>query len=167
MIAQKEKLQSCLYGAVIASELSHVFCCGIPVLFSLFSLLAGLGLVGSMPYWMEGMHNVLHAWELPLILTSAVVLVLGWVCHLISQKIECDAHAHAECSHEKKGKKHNHNHEICASKQKRTTMILHIATMLFMVNVSIYVVFHRGLNINPSDLVHGQHVETQHDSHDH
>jgi hypothetical protein len=129
-----QKLQKPLYWTVIASEASHVFCCVLPTLFSVLSLLAGLGLASAMPIWVQELHETLHRWELPLIGFSGSVLALGWAVYLYSRKIDCH----------NTGCKHACN---CGRKKDKANMILKFATILFIINVTVYGVFHQGMNI--------------------
>ncbi len=124
-----EKFQKKLYWAIIASETSHVFCCVLPTLFSVLSLLAGFGLVAAMPAGLISLHDTLHNWELPLITLSGTVVGIGWALQAYSRKIDChDTGCH---------------HGPCGPKKKTSYRILIIATALFAVNVSVYSIFHR------------------------
>ncbi len=115
--------------AVVLSETSHVFCCVFPTIFSVIGLLAGLGMVTAMPAGMLAMHNLIHAWELPMIATSAVILALGWAAILYSDKIDCHS---TGCAH-----------GACAPKKNRAHLVLKIATVLFVFNVFIYATIHK------------------------
>lgn len=128
-----QKLQKALSIAVIASETSHVFCCVLPTIFSILSLMAGLGMIVAVPGWLEGMHTWLHAWELPMIIASGVVLVLGWGVYRYSKKVDCHD---SGCGH-----------GPCAPKKDRANLILKIATGLFLVNITVYAVFHQGMQV--------------------
>ncbi len=125
-----EKLQNKFYWAILASETSHIFCCVLPTLFSVVSLFAGLGLVSAMPGWLEVVHTALHSWEIPLIVLSGVVVGLGWALDIYSRKIDChDTGCH---------------HGPCDTGKKRAHTILKAATILFIVNITVYGVFHQG-----------------------
>ncbi len=114
--------------AVVLSELSHVFCCVLPSVFSILTILVGMGLIGAMPVWMEGLHELMHGWELPLIIMSGSVLVLGWALHFISKSMDCHD---TGCEH-----------EPCEPKKKNTALVLKVATLLFVVNIAIYLSIH-------------------------
>lgn len=129
-----QKLQKTLTLAIIASETSHVFCCVLPTLFSVLSLLAGVGLVSGMPVWIESLHEQLHAWEVPMIAFSGSVVLFGWALYAYSRRIDC----HNTGCH----------HGACAPRKKTASKILKVATILFVVNVSVYLIFHRGMQIN-------------------
>jgi len=135
----------------VLSELSHVFCCFLPSVFSIMTVLVGMGALGAMPLWFDGLHDVMHVWEVPIIGFSALILVLGWSLHFVSKRMDCHS---TGCGH-----------EPCAPKKKSTTHILKIATFLFVINVSIYGVVHM-----PSDkavAVDAIHVEHDHHGHQH
>ncbi len=113
---------------VILSEISHVFCCIIPSMFSFLTVLVSMGLIGAMPVWMEGFHHFMHGWELPLIAMSGSVLVIGWALHFVSKAMDCHD---TGCVH-----------EPCEPKKKNTARVLQIATLLFVVNIVIYLSIH-------------------------
>jgi len=111
--------------AIVFSQLTHLFCCGLPVLFSVLSLLSGLGFVGTMPESMESVHEIVHEWETVMLIGSGIILALGWALYLYSRKIDCsktDA-----CSH-----------KPCSPKKKYSRYILIVASVLFAVNISIF-----------------------------
>lgn len=145
-----QKLQKGIYAAIVATEASHVFCCVLPTVFSVLSLLAGLGMVSVMPGWMVDLHAFLHGWELPMITASGVVLALGWGLDWYSKKIDCHDHG---CGH-----------GPCGTKKNRAHTVLIVATVLFFVNITVYGVFHRGMGISPS-MDHGAVVEGAHQDH--
>ncbi len=124
-----DKLHKSLMWAVIASETSHVFCCVLPTMFSLFSLLAGLGMVAALPPFMVRFHEFIHHWEVPMIVISAIILALGWAITLYSEKMDCHS---TGCAH-----------GACAPRKSKAHMVLKVATILFVFNVFIYVTVHR------------------------
>ncbi len=115
--------------AVIASEGMHIFCCVFPTVFSLLGLLAGLGVMAALPPSMIAFHDFMHAWEVPMIVTSGLVLALGWVVVLYTDKMDCHS---TGCGH-----------GACAPQKSRAHMVLKIASVLFVVNVAIYAGVHR------------------------
>ena len=110
-----------------------MFCCGLPVVVSTLSLMASLGLISVLPTGIMALHNIMHAYEMPMIIASAAVLALGWALHHISERLNCvkDSDCH---------------HEPCAPKKKKASKVLWFATVLFAVNVSVYF----GLHYEPS-----------------
>ncbi len=150
----KQNLQKHLVWAVILSESTHVFCCVFPTIFSVISLLAGLGMVAAMPAFMVGMHDFLHEWELPMIVVSGLVLAIGWAAVLYSDKISCESECCAQSG--------------CAPKKNKAHLVLKIATVLFIFNVLIYLVFHRSTwVVDHFASGHETHIEGQHEGHDH
>lgn len=131
-----QKLQTTIYSAIIASELSHVFCCVLPTIFSVLSLMVGFGMIGAVPGWMVDFHSFMHGWELPLIAFSGVVIAFGWGLDWYANKVDCHD---TGCAH-----------PPCDSQKKRAHFILKAATILFVVNVAIYGVLHRGMDISPA-----------------
>ncbi len=112
----------------LATEVSHVFCCVIPSVFSIMTMMVGLGILGAVPVGMVQFHDLMHGWEIPIIMTSGALLILGWALHIISEKLDCHS---TGCAH-----------EPCTPKKKKTSKILKIATFLFIVNVGIYTFVH-------------------------
>ncbi len=129
---QIKKVQGLLNGVVILSEASHVFCCVLPTMFSIMGILVGLGVAGAMPFWLSGVHELIHEWELPIIISSGCILLLGWSVYHLSEKMDChDTGCH---------------HPPCEPKKKSAATILKIATILFIGNITVFLVFHKGLN---------------------
>jgi len=125
---QIKKMQRVTSWFVVLSEVSHVFCCVIPSIFSILTILAGMGAMSALPLWMVGAHDAIHGWELTIIITSGVILAFGWLLQIISKRIDCHD---TGCVH-----------EPCGKKKKSTTTILKIATALFIINITIYVTVH-------------------------
>lgn len=136
-----EKVQKSIYWSVLASEITHVFCCGLPVIVSTMSLMASLGLISVLPTGIMALHDIMHAYEVPMIIASAAVLALGWALHHISERLNCvkDSDCH---------------HEPCAPKKKKASKVLWFATVLFAVNVSVYF----GLHYEPAVHEPVQHI---------
>ncbi len=118
--------------AIVLTEMSHVFCCVLPTLFSLVSLLAGVGIIVTLPGWLGSLHNIMHGYELAMIIFSACVIMLGWAFHFYSYKEDCHDHG---CGH-----------KPCGPTKRRANKILIAATMLFVVNIVIYFGAHRHQN---------------------
>ncbi len=125
---QIKRLQGFMSWFVVLSEVSHVFCCVLPSVFSALTILVGMGLLGVMPMWIQGTHEVIHTWEVPIIMMSGSLLALGWVLQAISRRIDCHD---TGCGH-----------GPCEPKKKNTAKILRIATFLFVVNILIYASVH-------------------------
>lgn len=126
----KQAVQKSLTWAVILSETSHIFCCVFPTVFSLLGLLAGLGIVGTIPGFMVTFHEFMHAWEVPMIVLSGVILAIGWAAVWYGDKIDC-CHS-TGCSH-----------GTCKPRRNRAHLVLKIATLLFVFNVLIYSFIHK------------------------
>lgn len=123
------RLSKSLNYAVIASEGMHIFCCVFPTVFSLLGLLAGLGVMAALPPSMIAFHDFMHAWEVPMIVASGLVLVLGWAVVFYSRRVDCHS---TGCAH-----------GACAPQKNKAHMILKIASILFVLNVIIYFGVHR------------------------
>lgn len=146
-----EKIRKGILYSVIASEGIHIFCCVLPTVFSVLSLLAGMGMIATMPGFIDEMHHVIHGYEIPMIVTSAIVLAFGWVLYYLAQKIDCEVEVGC-CDHP------------CAPKKDRTKFVLIVATILLVFNVAIYMGFHRVNDINTYYAVEHNH---DHENHNH
>lgn len=150
-----ERIQKSLFWALILSETSHVFCCVLPTVFTVLSLMAGLGLM-SMPAFMVTFHEAIHAWEVPIIMFSGAVVALGWGLHWYSLRIDCHD---TGCAH-----------PPCTPVKRRSSVVMKVATALFVANVLIYAIVHRGMEISPEMAVesssHEGHAHA-HEGHEH
>jgi hypothetical protein len=126
-----QKMQKALFWTIVLSESTHVFCCVLPTLVSVLSLIAGIGALSFLPTFILQIHETLHAYEIPTMVFSGTMLALGWALHFYSEKLDCATDAC--CAH-----------EPCAPKKSRTFKIMMFATVLFAFNLVIYFVFHYG-----------------------
>ena len=136
----KPIIQKSLVWTVILSESSHVFCCVLPTVISLVSLLAGMGVVVAMPASLLRLHDLLHEWELPMIAASGAVLLLGWLATWYSDRIDCHS---SGCAH-----------GACAPKKDKAHLVLKIATLLFLLNIAVYFGVHRSGIAGPEGAGH-------------
>jgi len=117
--------------AVLLSELSHVFCCVLPTLVTVMGVLANAGLMSAAPGFLTELHETIHHYEIPLIIFSGVMVVLGWGIHLASSDVDCH---NTGCEH-----------PPCTPKKRNNSRILVIATILFAVNLFIYGGIHQNI----------------------
>ncbi|MGE4313524.1 MAG: hypothetical protein AB7E85_04550 [Pseudobdellovibrionaceae bacterium] len=126
-----QRLQKSMAGAIILSEISHVFCCGLPSVFAVLSLLSGLGLATIMPTFLVHIHEILHHYEVTMIVASGAILLLGYILHFISERLNC---VDTGCAH-----------PPCEPQKAKHDKVLLVATALYLINLIVYVVFHSGL----------------------
>lgn len=131
-----EKLRRNIVWLVIASEVSHLFCCILPTLAAVLSLAVGVGLL---PAAFTTLHDVIHGYEIPIIIFSATMLGLGWWAYSLAKKTDCHGLGHDE--------------HACHKTTDRSRTYLIIGTVLFLVNLCVYVTLHYSLN---------KHAENQH-----
>lgn len=117
--------------AVLASELSHVFCCVLPTLVTIMGVLSSAGLIAGAPDFIEKIHDTIHHYEVPIIVFSGVMVALGWVFHLSTRTVDCHA---TGCVH-----------PPCDQKKVTNSKILLVATALFAVNLVIYFGIHQNI----------------------
>lgn len=128
-----QKIQKALFWSIVASESTHVFCCVLPTLISVLSLIAGVGALSFLPGFVLEIHEKLHAYEVPVIFLSGLMLAVGWALHAYSKKLDCAMAEDSCCAH-----------EPCAPKKDHTFKIMVFATALFVFNIVIYFTFHYG-----------------------
>lgn len=124
----RRNLTNIMSWAVVLSELSHVFCCVLPTLFSVLSLLAGLGMISVVPGFLMEWHEAIHAYEIPIILTSGAITVAAWIVYLSAKESDCHS---TGCVH-----------EPCGPRKSRAYKVLMVGTVLFVVNVTIFLFLH-------------------------
>lgn len=150
----KKTLQRSLFWAVVVSESSHVFCCILPTVFSLLGLLTGLGIVVGMPGFLAYIHDAMHPYEIPLIVFSAVTLAAGWAITIYSEKIDCHD---TGCVH-----------GGCNPQKSNVRKVMIIATVLFSINLGIYLTVHRShwfITAVGSQIVRAQDHDHAHEGH--
>lgn len=146
------KHQKTILTAILLSEASHVFCCVLPSVFSILSLLGSFGLIVAMPGWMQSLHATMHGYEVPMIIVSAAVVAMGWALHYYAHHMhKIGTHEHTCC---------NHDHGAPA-KAATTHKILLAATVLLVLNLTIYFVFHRN-QAQWEDLAHQNEASVEH-----
>jgi hypothetical protein len=141
-----EKYRKTVLAALLVSETSHIFCCVLPTVFSIVSLLSGIGIISALPAGWMHFHDLLHHYEVPMIMFSAMVLALGWGLHYYTEHMgPHEQHKHCCDGH-------------CGTtpqKKNKIHVVLKIATVLFVINVAVYFLFHRDHNmIRLPDAVH-------------
>jgi len=151
-----QKYKNTVLTAIVASEASHIFCCVLPTVFSIASVLSGVGIISALPVGWVRLHDILHHYELPMIGISAAVLALGWGLHYYSEHMG-PHEQHKHCCDGHCGPK--------ASTKNKVHTILKLATALFIINLAIYGIFHRGMNIGP-DTVTPQTPVSENHSHE-
>lgn len=119
-----QRIQSFIDWASVLTQLGHIFCCGLPLLFSVLSLLSGLGVMMVMPSEMIFLHEMTHDYEVPMLVFAAIIISVGWGLHYIAWRMDC---LKTGCSH-----------EPCGQKKKRSSKILAFSTVLFAFNVSLF-----------------------------
>ena len=123
-----QKIQNFIYWTCIGSQVSHVLCCGLPMVIGLLGLVSGLGLMATMPAGLVFLHEALHAYETLIIVTSGIIILMGWALHYIAYRIDC---RNTGCVH-----------EPCAPKKKRSGKVLMFASGLFVFNITAYLLLH-------------------------
>lgn len=148
-----QKLQSGIFYTILASEIGHVFCCVIPTVLSLLALGASYGLVATLPDFLVSFHSFMHQWEKLVILVSGTLLALGWLLYWLSLRIN----GAADCcggDHTKTGKTGN-----------KTVLVMSVASVLFCLNLGIYLGVHQGAGADFG--VQNHHAAHENGAHEH
>lgn len=124
-----EKLRRNVILLVIASEISHLFCCVLPTLAAVLSVAVGVGLL---PVGFTVLHDVIHGYEIPIIIFSAVMLGLGWWAYWLARRTDCHALGHDE--------------HACHRTTDRSKVYLLVGSALFVMNLTIYFALHFSLD---------------------
>jgi len=117
--------------AFIASEGIHIFCCVLPTLFSGLSLMVGIGYLSAMPAFIVTSHELIHSYEIPVMATSFMIIVLGWGFYIYARRLDCLQETTSSCCH-----------EPCAPKKDRSRLFLILASLMFIINLMVYFIFH-------------------------
>lgn len=142
-----EKINKTIYASIIASQVMHLFCCVLPTLLGVMSVVTGVGMVAALPGFLENAHHLMHDYELPMLVTSGLALLFGWLLYAYSLKFNCVKDG--GCCH-----------DPCEPKKDKTRLFMGVATALFVVNMGVYLIAH-----HPMD-THG-HGESQGHHHHH
>lgn len=136
-----EKMRRHVGWLVLASEISHLFCCVLPTIAAVTSLAVG---VGVLPAAFTVLHDVIHGYEIPIILFSGFLLVAGWIIYGMATRTDCKGMGHDE-------------HQ-CHETYDRSKLFLIIGTVLFIANLAVFLVLHQGLD----RLTHKHHDTASH-----
>lgn len=123
-----KKYNTYLQFGIILSQLGHLFCCVLPGMVAMLSLLSGAGMIGVLPGAIAHSHEFFHHWETPLLIFSGSVLALGWGLEIASRKVDCHD---TGCSH-----------PPCEPVKRRAHIVLIIASVLFAFNLGILLLSH-------------------------
>ncbi len=95
------------------------------------SFAANLGLISIMPGFILEIHERIHGYELPIIVGSGLMLALGWAAHIGSRSVDC----HDDGCY----------HPPCTPQKNTNARILQIATLLFILNMGIFLFVHKNI----------------------
>ena len=104
----------------VSGGLVHIFCCGLPALFSILSLLGAFGLSALIPHGVEAFHEAIHDYELYIWMVSLLMLAIGWAAHAYSLHMNCHEEV-PECG----------DHKPCDVSHRNARIILVLASVLF------------------------------------
>ena len=122
------KLQSISTGALLFAELSHVFCCGLPIFIAVMSAGSQVGFGGVFATF----HDLIHNYEHVILIASGLLLALGLGLHYISFQINCRT---VGCKSV---------HSDCTPQKFRSGWIYTIALALYAVNLAFYILSGHG-----------------------
>jgi hypothetical protein len=121
-----QRLTKISNATVIVAELSHIFCCGLPLLMAVLATSMQVGVSSSLLF----LHYKLHAYEIPILIGSGLLLVVGLLLQYISHRLDCRS---TGC-----------HHEPCAPKKMKVSKLFIFAVAMYAVNIAIYVLTDHG-----------------------
>ena len=107
---------------VIMGSLMHIFCCGLPLLLSITSFATTLGISSLSIFevgWFEPIENYV-------LIIMGLMLALTYFVNRSSKKLDCTEDG--SCTH-----------PPCDEKKDISGYLLKIATVLYLVNIAIFV----------------------------
>lgn len=125
---QRDNLSYALGWVALVSVFGHIFCCGLPLVLGVVSLLTGFGMFSVSFPFLDSIHAGFDGVRVPMMGFSAMVLAVGWGAQVYATRIDC----------------HNTGcvHEPCGSKKRKTTRLLWLATIIFAFNMLAFTVVH-------------------------
>ncbi len=123
------KFKSVATAASLIAELSHIFCCGLPIFVAVLSAGSQIGLGGGFVVF----HELMHDYERLILIGSGMLLVIGLLLHYVSHQIDCRT---TGC---------HGAHGDCAPKKFRVGWIFTIAVALYAANLAFYVLSGHGV----------------------
>ena len=117
-----------------ASAFSHLFCCFLPGVLSILTLIASSG---AAAVTLED-FGIPEAWHDDIIKFSATVLIISGIMNFISWRIDCREDG-------------NCTHEPCETKKNTYLKLYLFSVVFFFINVSI----HYGFHVDHDHSLHG------------
>lgn len=114
------------FSFVIISCFMHVFCCGIPLLLSITSVAAMLGVAGVKTFKLSWFIGSI---EPQILMISGAILTISLAGQFISNRLDC--HTDGHCIH-----------EPCDKKKTFSERLLIIAVCLYVINLLVFFVLH-------------------------
>jgi len=114
-------IQRVATSASLIAELSHIFCCGLPIFIAVMSAGSQVGFGGGF----MAFHGLIHHYEVQILAGSGLLLAIGLMLHWVSYKIDCRT---TGC-----------HHGACEPKKFRVGWIFTIALVLYAANVTFYI----------------------------
>ena len=108
----------------LLAELSHIFCCGLPVFFAVMSAGSQIGIGGAF----LAFHSLMHDYERMILIGSGVFLALGLGLHFLSFLIDHRANVG----------------NVGNTEPFRMGWILALALVLYAANIAFYFVSGHG-----------------------
>ena len=121
------RFQRAATTASLLAELSHVFCCGLPILVAVLSAGSQIGFGGAF----LAFHGLIHDYEVVILAASGALLAFGLSLHYVSYQIDCRS---TGCAH-----------GDCEPKKFRVGWIFTIAVGIYAANLAFYVIAGHGI----------------------
>ena len=120
------RIQSAAGAVSLLAELSHIFCCGLPIFVAVMSAGSQIGLGGGF----IAFHGLIHNYEVMILIGSGLLLALGLALHYVSYRINCRT---TGCAH-----------DDCEPVKFRVGWIFAIALVLYGANIAFFILSGHG-----------------------
>lgn len=115
-----DRLKSTATTVSLLAELSHIFCCGLPIFIAVMSAGSQVGFGGAFFVF----HRFIHDFELQMLVGSGLLLAFGFSLHYFSYWMDCRS---TGCTH-----------GACEPKKFQVGWIFTIALLIYVANISFY-----------------------------
>jgi hypothetical protein len=111
----------------VMAEATHIFCCGIPITVAALSL----GGAGGAFAFLHAFHDVMHDYEVPVLLGSAFLLALSGALQYVSFRLDC--------------RRTGCRHGDCTPRKFRASLLLKLALVVYGINLLLFFLLNHNL----------------------
>lgn len=104
----------------LLTSVTHIFCCGLPLVMSIIGLGTVIGLSG-----IHAIHDVMHQYEVDILIGSGILLAIGGIVQIIAWRLDC--REDGACTH-----------TPCAPKKNKSLILLLLAATFYIINLLMF-----------------------------